>query len=227
MLLMAAPLFAKQITVKFEWDPNVEPTMGGYALFQRVEGGSYDYNQPIDPPCTVDPTDLKCYVDPVNKTCQYTHVFDSPDGQKITYYWVARARTVDNVWSEDSNEVTKTIDLTALPTVSNLTAVFNKNTQTIDFTWTQPQIDRIKSWKLYSGTASGGPYTEILDVPYDGVSTTIAASIPGSTVPPGETYYFVIVSFADFGIFSQNSNEVMVDRRPPSKVIQLKITVIE
>jgi len=223
LLLSSSVCFAKEISVKFDWDPNTESDMAGYAVFQRQEGQQYDYTKPIDPDCTI--VDGQCWVDAVAKNNNFPHKFEVPDGQITTWYWVARARDTEGNWSEDSNEVSLVVNLTALPAITDFAGVFNKVNQTIDFTWTQNDPERINSWKLYRSTASGGPYTEVLDVPWNGTDTTISASLPADTIAPGEVYYFTVVSFGDFDLYSENSNEVQIDRRPPAKVIQLKITL--
>lgn len=223
ILMVATVSLAKDISVSFTWDPNTEPDMAGYALFQRLDGQAYDYTAPIDPNCTI--VDGGCYTNPTDKTNLFTLTLSAPEGQLSKWFWVARAKDTEGQWSEDSNEVFLEVNLTPLASVGDLSAVFNTTTQTIDFTWTQPELARIRSWQLYRGTTQGGPYTSILTIPYDGESTILSASIPADTLAPGGEYYFVIVSFADFGIFSPDSNVVKIDRRPPTKVINLKITL--
>jgi hypothetical protein len=148
-----------------------------------------------------------------------------PDGQVSTYYWVARAKDTNDNWSGDSNEVTCVFDLSPLMAIADLNAVFNKVSQTVDFTWTQTDTARVTSWKLYKADVTGGPYSEIANIPWDGTSATVSASIPADTLAPGNDYYFVVVSFGADGLFSPNSNEVKIDRKPPTKVINLKITL--
>lgn len=225
MLVVPQVLTANAVSVSFEWSANTEPDMGGYALFQRKDGEAYDYTKPIDPTCTI--VDGECWTNPATKKNVFTHTFDVPDGVLTKYYWVARAYDTapERNWSGDSNEVNMTFDRTPLQSIADFAGVYNKVAQTIDFTWTQGDVARITSWKLYRGTTSGGPYTEILDIPWNGTDTTISASVPADTLAPGEEYYFTVVAFGD-GINSPDSNEVKIDRRPPTKVIQLKVTIL-
>lgn len=221
-LLSISTAMAKQFTLEFTWDPNTEASMAGYGLFERVNNGTYDYNAPLDPTCTI--IDGKCWTDvtdPANPANHYsktvevdipavsalTAVFNKQASTidfaweytltpPVTYSYVARARDIDNAWSEDSNEVSQTFDL------------------------------GVTIWKLYQSTTSGGPYTEILSIPWDGSSNTISTTLDAENLAPGNTYYFTVVGFTADGVFSPNSNEVQIDRRPPTKVINLKITLL-
>lgn len=211
---------AKDFTFTFDWNANTEPDMAGYALFQRIDNGTYDYAAPIDPTCTI--VNGECWIDPTNKnnefTLPYKITIDIPavtdlvavfnkTAQTIdftwsysnlpptTYYWVARA-TDGDAWSGDSNEVSHT---------------FNLN---------------VTNWKVYKSDAVSGPWTEVLDVPWDG-SSSLTASVPAASLPPGSQTFFALVGFTVEGIFSPNSNVVMIDRRPPTNVINLKIKLVE
>jgi len=211
-------VYAKDVTFQFTWDAGTEVDLAGYALFERKDSAAYDYNQPLDPDCTI--VDGGCYTDSVNKTNSFsktvtvnipavtdlTAVFNKvtqtidfswsyASQPPVTYYYVARARDTDGQWSDDSNEVSKTFDLS------------------------------ITHWKLYKGSISGGPYTEVLDLPWDG-SSALTASLPASTIAPGTINYFTIVGFTVDDIFSPDSNEIQIDRRPPTKVINLKVTLV-
>ena len=222
-ILSFSTSFAKEISLKFDWDANIEPEMAGYALFQRQEGQQYDYTKPIDPVCTI--VDGKCWVNPTTKNNEFPHKFDSPDGQNILWHWVARARDTDGNWSADSNEVSFQVNLTPLPTTTDFVGVYNDTTKTIDFTWTQKDPERINSWKLYQGTILGGAKTQVLAIPWNGTDSTISASLPSDTLAPGQDYYFTLVSFGDFDLYSSDSNEVKIDRTGPATVIQLRITL--
>ena len=219
VLSIASIAIAKEITITFDWQANTEPTMAGYALFERKDNGAYDYTKPIDPTCTI--VAGECWVDPTNKnnefstkvnidlpaisgfTASYDKVnkvisFSWPTTAlgSTTYSWVARA-TDGELWSGDSNEVSLTFDLT------------------------------ITNWKIFKSTTSGSGYQPVLDVTWDGTSTDISATLPADTLAPGSVYYFTVVGYTADGIFTADSNEVQIDRRPPTKVINLKIKLVQ
>lgn len=213
--------------VSFAWTSNVEPDMKQYVMYNRVEGQGYDYTIPIKIiPCTV--VDGKCTTVPpsADGDCTVTITQNIPDGQKVINYFILRAEDIYENQSGDSNEVSYTKDLTPLVAINDFVGTFNKVTQTVDFAWTQNDIDRVTSWKLYRTITSGADYTQVgNDIPWNGTDTQISASVPADTLAPGEVYYFVTVAFGE-SINSPNSNEVKIDRKPPTKRINLKITVL-
>ena len=230
MMFFTGTAFAYEVSFNFAWKANTETTMKQYVLYNRIQDQGYNYEIPVRIiPCTM--SNGKCVTEKVtaegdNQTATPV-TFDVPDGQKITSYYVMRAESTEEEQSGDSNEVFAEIDLTPLLVASDFIAVFNKVAQTIDFTWTQPSLDRVNKWQLYSSDTSGTGFVAVGDtIPYDGNSTTITSSIPADTVAPGTRTFFTVVAFADYGIFSQNSNEIVIDRRPPAKVI-LRIHLIK
>jgi len=229
MMFFTGTAFAYEVSFNFGWKANTETTMKQYVIYHRIQDQGYNYEIPIRViPCTM--SDGKCVtektVDGDNHTTNPV-ILNVPDGQKTTLYFVMRAESTEEEQSGDSNEVFAETNLTPLLVASDFTAVFNKVAQTIDFTWTQPSLDRVNKWQLYSSDTSGTGFVAVGDtIPYDGNSTTITSSIPADTVAPGTRTFFTVVAFADYGIFSQNSNEIVIDRRPPAKVI-LKIHLIK
>ena len=85
-LLIAFPLVVSAAQVTLQWDPNT-PAPDGYNLYQRVNGQSYNYSNPVNPSVIIGTT--------------YT-VSDLQDG--ATYFFVVRAK-VGSDESGDSNEV--------------------------------------------------------------------------------------------------------------------------
>lgn len=226
ILFVSSYAIAKDVTVRFAWDPYTQTTetkpeeVADILIYQRTAAGTYDYNNPIA-------TVTQSVVDGVSAPTETTPIILTyPDGQNTTYSFVARARDVSGLVSEDSNEVALGYNLTPLAAIADLVAVFNKVAMTIDFTWSQTDTERITSWKLYKSTTPGGPYTEVASIQWDGSSSAVSSSIPADTLTPGSITYFVVVAFDDInGLFSPNSNEVMIERKPPTKVINLKITL--
>ena len=82
------------------------------------------------------------------------------------------------------------------------------------------------------GDATGGPYTEVVSIPYDPNTSppyTTDVEIP---IPEGEaiTKYYVMVahrSSSNNNAFSGNSNEVSVtiDKMPPKSPFEFKIKI--
>ena len=74
------------IDISFQWDPNSEPEIGGYRVFCREEGQSYNYTNP-----SWEGTDTSCAIYDLDKT--------------KTYYFVSRAFDTKGSESSDSNEL--------------------------------------------------------------------------------------------------------------------------
>ena len=89
IVVLFQPLIAGAAQVTLAWDPN-DPAPDGYQVYQRVEGDSYDYDNPVWPGQDDDPT---------LTTCTITGLADD-----TLYNFVVRAR-VDSNTSSDSNEV--------------------------------------------------------------------------------------------------------------------------
>lgn len=95
--------------VKFAWDPN-EVAPEGYRLFQAVGAGPYDFAVPV-----WEGTDTTATIDVV-----------APKGEMTTYRYVVRA-FVEDEESDNSNEITYTVDKRALATVQTLRIVIDIN----------------------------------------------------------------------------------------------------
>jgi len=220
LIFLIAPIaIGKQIPIGFLWTPNLEPNMKQYVLYNRVDGQAYNYDIPMKIiPCTT--LDGVCMTPEITseKECTFSISLEVPDGQSVKNLFVLRAEDTFENESGDSNEVFAIIDLTPLVDINNFTGVFNKVANTIDFVWTQEQPDRITYWELYMSEASGGPYNKIKTIESDGSSTSISSSIPESMVASGKEYFFTVVAFAKYEIFSKNSNEVLIDRKAPAEI---------
>lgn len=93
LLVLAAPA-AADTQVTFTWDPNTEPDLAGYRLYQSRISEDYDFTSPI--------AEIPAGTQTAVATCA--------DG---TFYWVLTA--FDTVGNESlpSNEVMATLDSTA------------------------------------------------------------------------------------------------------------------
>jgi hypothetical protein len=74
------------IDVSFQWDPNSEPDIGGYRVFCREEGQSYNYTNP-----SWEGTDTLCTI------------YDLDENK--TYYFVSRSFDTQRLESSDSKEL--------------------------------------------------------------------------------------------------------------------------
>jgi hypothetical protein len=74
------------IDISFQWDPNSEPEIGGYRVFCREEGQSYNYTNP-----SWEGTDTMCTI------------YDLDENK--TYYFVSRSFDTEGLESSDSNEL--------------------------------------------------------------------------------------------------------------------------
>ena len=84
-------------TVTVTWDENTESDIAGYRVYQRLAGGTYNYNSPVDD-VEHPPVELPAIPN---------------DG--ATYCWVVRAYDTSGNTSGNSNEVCKTTPDTLPP----------------------------------------------------------------------------------------------------------------
>ena len=47
-------------------------------------------------------------------------------------------------------------------------AVAESTSKNVTFEWSQTGIEYVSGWRLYWGDTSGGPFTPVVDIPYDG-----------------------------------------------------------
>lgn len=102
---------------------------------------------------------------------------------------------------------------------------------TAKFEWRQPNYDTVQYWKLYWGTAAGGPY-EVGEQQFDKTdlqedqSNNFTIPYPDESVT---TYYFVLVAFVDDTHYSGNSNEVLLEMdfiTLPGAPLELRVTIV-
>jgi hypothetical protein len=101
-------------------------------------------------------------------------------------------------------------------------------TKTLTFQWDSNTEEDIVGYRIYKGSAVGGPYSKIGDIPHvPGTTQTSPANI---VVPDGEdtTLYFVVTAYDLSGNESGYSNEVSakIDFKPPANPHTFIIKVV-
>jgi hypothetical protein len=211
-------LLAGEWPLDFEWDAHEQAAdVSHFELHEAAQaGGPYS-----------DSTIVKDNIQPGTVvTTIYTST--KPDGVATTTYFILKAVGTNAEKSDPSNEVPFTYDFAPIVTVGNFIATLDGDD--VQFTWTQADIERVYKWLLYQSETPGVDYIEVADIIYTGQPGPQYSTIETMTVPQGEmkTFYFVLVTFTTFNVFSQNSVEVSVtiDKRKPAPVynFRLKIT---
>ena len=212
--IVAIPLgaFAGEVTITLTWDPNTETFLAGYTAYVSDTPG---------PPYETFGGTLKG----IN---EIDFVYDAPDGQTVTKYFVVTAYSTHEPPMESgySNEVFMVYDFSPIEAATEFAALLTGDD--INFTWKQGDIARVKKWILYSKEA-GAEFTELATIAYTGQEGPQYSTTETMTVPAGEikTFTFGLVTFNERGVFSPNSNEVSItiDKRELAPVYNLKITV--
>jgi len=90
----------------------------------------------------------------------------------------------------------------------------------LTFEWNQVDTTNLKEWKLFWGDTSGGPYTELSTIPYDGSPGPVYSSPAEANVTGDQgtnvVKYFVLIACGDVPqasgtpeyLCSEDSNEV-------------------
>lgn len=169
---------------------------------------------------------------------EYCHKLTIPIPENVitNYYFVASAYDADtpaNVSVYSTPEVVTTYDFERPPIVTDLSASFDKSTNTLSFSWTYDTtwLPKIEQWSLFTSDTAGGPYTLVVDIPYDPnaappYTTDVVIAVPGGEV----TKYYVMTTHrpaANNSAASGNSNEITVsiDKMPPKSPFELKVKV--
>ncbi len=220
-LTFASAVIAGETTITFEWDlHNQSDQVDHFELYESDQsGGPW-------------PTD-NIVVDDIAPGTRITVDYQStkPDGVATQSYFILKAVAVgtDSVQrrSGPSNEVDFLYDYAPIVAPENFAALVNGDD--IEFSWTQGDIARVAKWQLFSSETSGQDYTMLSEIEYTGQPGPQYGTVETMTVAEGEvkTFYFVLVSFNSFGVFSQNSTEVSVtiDKSTPEPVYNFRIRV--
>lgn len=225
----SAIAMAKEITTKFKWDADTTAEGATEArrwenlyFYERFNETPYDFTTPV----FILP---QSYVDDISEPSMAELTTALEDGIQTTVYWVLRAEA-NGLFSVNSDEVFRVFDLTPINAVTEFTAVYNKETNSIDMVWNN-LLERVKEWKVFVSDTAGGPYEPFETVARDGEVGPITAS-KAIEAPENQLTqkYFVLVSYAEHDIFSEDSVEVMVevDRRtliPPVQGIKIELSI--
>ena len=166
----------------------------------------------------------------------HTLTIDIPENVKTSLYFVASAYDADTPPNESeysTPEVVGIYDFELPPVVTDLAASFDKDTNTLSFTWSYDTawLDRIEKWTLWEAATSGGTLTKVTDVVYDPDTTPPYTTDVVIEAPAAEvTKYYVITAQRSAGnndAASGRSNEVavMIDKMPPKAPFELIIKV--
>jgi len=173
---------------------------------------------------------------PAPEEVSYCHTLtlDIPENQLSTIYFGATAYDDGSNESGFSNEAIAVLDFEQPPAVTDLAASYDKFTNILTLSWTyeDPWLPKITHWSLWTGDVSGGPYTKVVDIPYDPNASppyTTAVEIP---VPGNQEIvkYYVLVTHRgsdNNNAYSGNSNEVSVtiDKMPPKSPFEFRIKI--
>jgi hypothetical protein len=103
--------------------------------------------------------------------------------------------------------------------------------KTLTFTWNQDSgsLSILAGWKVYQATASGGPYTLLSSITYDGTpkSSYTGTGTINQSDGTSKVYYFVCRALGKSGLESANSNEVSatIDLTVPGVPVTFTVTV--
>ena len=228
-LLFGSLAFAVDKEVTLSWNHD-GADLAGFKLHHGTVSGTYTS---VDVGMAV-----KCVDIGVSDGNEYCHklTLNIPENVITSYYFVASAYDADDPPNESgysTPEVVGTYDFELPPIITDLSASFDKGNNTLSFSWTYQTawLDRIEKWELLTSDVAGGPYTKVMDVPYDPnaappYTTDVVIPVPVGSV----TKYYVMTSHrseANNSAASGNSNEISVtiDKMPPKAPFELKVKI--
>jgi hypothetical protein len=212
------PVDAGEWKVGFEWDAYIDAADASHFELHEAAnpGGPYD-----------DSTIVMDNIAPSTLTdVEYTST--KPDGVATTTYFILKAVGNNTEKSDPSNEVSFVYDLAPIVEPTDFVAALDGDDVT--YTWTQADIGRVVKWKLYQSETSGQDYLELAEIIYTGQPGPQFSTTETMDVPDGEkkTFYFVLVAFTEFCVFSQNSIEasVTIDKTKPLPVLNFRLKIV-
>jgi len=225
LLVLSIPSYAINKEVVLAWNHD-KSDLAGFKLKYGNEAGVYSTEVDVGmaTPCT----DLEVTPE------EFCHklVIDIPEEVVTPLFFAVSAYDAESNESANSEEATTVYDYELPPSVSDLSATFDKATSTLTFSWSYEDawLPKIEKWSLWDSDNSEGPYTKIVDIPYDSSGsppyTTDVVLSEASEV----TKYYVMTSHrsaANNSASSVNSNQVVVviDLMPPKSPFEFKIKI--
>lgn len=224
--------YAVDKEVTFAWNHDSPPELAGFKIHQGTSSKNYDEAKTIDIPLAS--TNTNCTIEVEEGQYCFMIKIPVPDTGIFPYFFAATAYDTGNLSSLFSNEVTTTFDFEIPPAVNDLLVLVDAATDELTFKWNYDTtwLPKITNWSLWESATSGGPFTKVVDIPYDPnasqpYSTNVAIVVPdGSKV----TKYYVLVTHrgaVNNYRFSSNSNEVSVtiNKMPPTSPFEFKIKI--
>ena len=222
--------FAVDKELEFAWSHDTPPDLAGFQIHQGSSSGAYDriINIPlseVNSNCTPEAGE--------NKFC-YKITVPVPDEGVFPYFFAATAYDTEGLYSGYSEEVDTTYDFAKPPAIADLSAVADVENKVITFNWNYltDWLSKIEKFSLWQSDTKGGPYTTVVDIPYDPNSTPPYTTDISIEVPSGSkvTRYYVLVvhrGAENNYRFSEDSNEVeiTIDLMPPKSPFEFKIKI--
>lgn len=223
LLIVMSPCLLSAETIKLTWDKM--EAVDGVRIYHALRYYVVDHNESFwdwDTPVCEVPVD--------QNSCTYE--LTGIDEKLIKYLFVARSFIGDKE-SENSNEVYYVFDLVTPPAPTALTGDYDKESNTITLSWTQPPEtwNEIELWRIYY-RIDGNEYIELGTVD-DESNLTLLTDFNATQQGVITDVEFTVVAYRRSGKFSPNSAPLVVpvdrtDETPPlpiPKQLQIEIQV--
>lgn len=218
MFIAANIAQAADVNLTLAWDADTQDAekldWEELRVYQRLDGEAYDYTTPL----SVVPQSYEAGNSmPTNWTINTTYPdSDDPVSEATRFFTIRSAAQKDGAFieSEDSNEASHTINNARPAKITDMAAVYNPQTDSIDFTWTTVPDERVTSYQIQISDNADTGFTTVAEMPADAVSASLASA---DIYPAGAitTKYWEVKSVTELNIHSRWGNivEVTVDRQ--------------